>query len=100
MIRMGSGVIFHALGAHELEADLLGAEVGYGFSSVFVAGNIVMEVGFHIFEIECSMHVSNKINNIWEQPKSIQRCSISLSRMGIHEMLSWEKINQLPVFII
>lgn len=49
-------VLLDAFWAHELEAGTFGAKVCYGFFLVFVAGDIVAEVGFHVFEGEGFVH--------------------------------------------
>lgn len=50
-------MVFDALGAHEFEAGHLGAEVGYWLFFMFVAGDVVCEVGLHVLEGECSLHI-------------------------------------------
>lgn len=55
---MSKRVIFHALGAHELQADSFSAEIGNGLSIVLSTGNIVSEVSFHVLDAECFVHRS------------------------------------------
>ena len=62
-------VISHTFWAHKLEADTFGAEVSDGLPSVFVAGDIIVEVGLHVFKIESSVHLF-PINQINYQSRS------------------------------
>ena len=49
--------MFNALGTHELQTRSFRAEIGDGFSFVFVAGYIVGEIGLHIFDGEGLLHL-------------------------------------------
>ena len=57
MIRVNRRVMFNALGTHELQTRTFRAEIGDGFSFVFVAGYIVGEIGLHIFDGEGLLHL-------------------------------------------
>jgi hypothetical protein len=50
-------MMFNALGTHELQTGAFCAEIGDGFSFVFVAGYIVREIGLHIFDSEGLLHL-------------------------------------------
>lgn len=57
MIGVDGRVMFNALGTHELQAGAFGAEIGDGLAFVFVAGDIVGEIGLHVFEGEGLLHL-------------------------------------------
>ena len=58
MIGVDVGVALHALGTEELEASSLCAEVGDGFLAVFVAGDVVVEVGLHVLNRKGLLHAN------------------------------------------
>lgn len=56
MVGVDGGMDFYAFGAEKFQARRLGAEVGDGFFAVLIAGNIIIEVGFHVFDGEGRFH--------------------------------------------
>ena len=50
-------MMFNTLRAHEFKAGHLGAEVGNWLFFMLVAGDIVCEVGLHVLEGKCSLHI-------------------------------------------
>ena len=50
MIGMNSGMYLHTLRTQKFQARSLGTEIGDGFFAMLIAGNIIIEVCFHIFD--------------------------------------------------
>ena len=53
--------MFNTFRTHEFETRTLCAKISDGFMFVFVAGNVVFEVGFHVLKSECFVHGSYDI---------------------------------------
>lgn len=58
MIGVNFRVMFNTLRAHKFKTWSLGAKIGDGLVFVFVAGDIVSEIGLHIFKTKGFMHGS------------------------------------------
>lgn len=56
VIGMGFRMRLDALWAHKLKTNSFSAEVGDWLSPVFVAGNVVLKVRFHVVYTECFVH--------------------------------------------
>ena len=56
MVGVDGRVLFDTFWTHELETGSLSTKISDGFLLVLVAGNVVGEVGLHVFESKSSMH--------------------------------------------
>ena len=61
MIGMNLRMMFNTFRTHEFETRTLGAKISDRFMFMFVAGNVVFEVGFHVLKSECFVHGSYDI---------------------------------------
>jgi hypothetical protein len=60
MVGVYGGMNFHALRTEEFETGSLRAEVSHRLLPVFVARDVIVEVGLHVLDRKQLLHDSNK----------------------------------------